>query len=101
MDRDDKGNLLSPYDTLPPVEIDGAEITVQDGIDSVRAYQEMMFGAGYSEPKAKQGYEELLRRYCRLDTAAMVMIWRHWSEGSAKWTQGLGISSAHVSVDEP
>ena len=83
VDRDDKGKLLSPYDTLPPIEIGGDEIAVKDGMGAVLAYQEMMFGAGRSEPKAKQGYADLLRQYCRLDTAAMVMIWRHWFEGAA------------------
>jgi len=82
--RDDKGNLLSPYDTLPAVEIGGDEIKVQEGIGAVLAYQEMMFGAGRSEPRIKQRYTELLLQYCRLDTAAMVMIWRHWFEGAAK-----------------
>ena len=82
--RDDKGNLLSPYDTLPPIEFGDDEITVQEGIGPILAYQEMMFGAGRSEAKVKQGCAELLLQYCRLDTAAMVMIWRHWCEGAAK-----------------
>jgi hypothetical protein len=26
----------------------------------------------------RMNHEKLLLQYCKLDTAAMVMIWRHW-----------------------
>jgi len=78
--RDDRGNLLSPYDTLPAIEVGGDEMSVREGMGAVNVYKEMMFG-GRSEPEAKQLCAKLLRQYCKLDTAAMVMIWRHWCDG--------------------
>ena len=81
--RDDKGNLVGPYDTLPPVALGGVDITVREGMGAVRAYKEMVF-AGRGDLKAKQLYAKLLRQYCKLDTNAMVMIWRHWCEDSGK-----------------
>ncbi len=81
--RDDRGDLLSPYDTLPPVALGDVDITVREGMGAVNAYKEIMFG-DRSDPEAKQLYAKLLRQYCKLDTNAMVMIWRHWCEGSGK-----------------
>lgn len=77
--RNPAGELLSPYDALPPVKIGGELINVQEGTGAILAYQEMMFGAGRADKLVKEAYARLLLQYCRLDTAAMVMIWRHWT----------------------
>jgi hypothetical protein len=48
----------------------------------MRVYQEMMFGLSRNELGAHDKYRRLLLQYCELDTAAMVMIWTHWLNGS-------------------
>jgi len=73
----------SPYKALPPLLIDGREVVVREGLGAVRAYQEMMYGAGRGNAEVKGAYRELLLNYCRLDTAAMVIIWRHWGRESS------------------
>lgn len=57
---------------------DEEEAVVAEGTAAIRAYQEMMFGLSASNPKEKMKYRQLLLQYCELDTAAMVMIWKHW-----------------------
>jgi Domain of unknown function(DUF2779) len=77
--RDSEGKLLNPYDTLPPLPIAEKEEVVDEGTGAMRVYQEMMFGVAAGDPTAREKYRRLLLQYCRLDTAAMVMIWRHWT----------------------
>lgn len=75
---DESGNLLNPYDVLPALPIGDAEEAVREGTGAMRAYQEMMFGLSSQAPEKKEALRKLLLQYCKLDTAAMVMIWRHW-----------------------
>jgi hypothetical protein len=70
--------LLDPYESLPPIEIAGEIVHVSEGTDAMLAYQEMLYGVSRDDPVARDNYRNLLRQYCRLDTAAMVMIWQHW-----------------------
>jgi len=76
--HDATGKPLNPYDTLPPLPIGEKEEVVQEGTGAMRVYQEMMYGVAASDPSARENYRRLLLQYCRLDTAAMVMIWKHW-----------------------
>lgn len=83
--HDKDGNIRNPYDTLPPLPIvknGGAEADeiVREGTGAMRVYQEMMFGLSRNEPEVRDKYRKLLLQYCELDTAAMVMIWVHWSK---------------------
>jgi hypothetical protein len=77
--HDSEGNLLNPYETLPPLPIGDKEEVVKEGTGAMRVYQEMMFGLSAADPPARGKYRSLLLQYCELDTAAMVMIWRHWA----------------------
>jgi hypothetical protein len=77
--HDSLGKLLNPYDTLPPLPIGGKEEVVKEGTGAMRVYQEMMFGLSASDPAVRENYRSLLLQYCELDTAAMVIIWRHWA----------------------
>ncbi|MDF2378440.1 MAG: DUF2779 domain-containing protein, partial [Verrucomicrobiales bacterium] len=76
--RDDDGNLLNPYDVLPALPIGDAAEAIREGTGAMRAYQEMMFGLSSQNPESRESLRQLLLQYCKLDTAAMVMIWRHW-----------------------
>lgn len=74
------GKIKNPYDVLSPLPIGaGLEEVVKEGTGAMRVYQEMMFGASANDPEIRQQYRQLLLQYCELDTAAMVIIWRHWA----------------------
>ncbi len=68
----------SPYKALPAVTIDGVELDVSEGTGAMRAYQAMLYGAERHNPEMVTAYRDLLLRYCKLDTLAMVLIWDHW-----------------------
>lgn len=78
---DTAGNVANPYDVLPKLPIGEKEEVVKEGTGAMRAYQEMMYGLSAGDPCRRANLRELLLQYCKLDTAAMVIIWRHWIEG--------------------
>jgi hypothetical protein len=87
--RDDTGKLLKPYDTLSPLpfgnpeeEIEGEEV-VTEGTGAMRAYQEMLSGVSRHNEALKEQWRRLLLQYCQLDTAAMVMVFRHWTSNES------------------
>ena len=49
-----------------------------DGTGAVRAYEAMLYGEERDNPAVRAQWKEALLRYCKLDTAAMVMIWEYW-----------------------
>ena len=51
---------------------------VRDGIGAMRTYQEMMYGLSRNDAKHRDAVKKMLLQYCELDTAAMVIIWKHW-----------------------
>jgi Domain of unknown function(DUF2779) len=74
------GCPLNPYKTQPPLplgEEDQDEESINDGTGAVRIYQDLIFRQE-KETQFRSNRERLLKQYCRLDTAAMVMIWKHW-----------------------
>jgi hypothetical protein len=75
--------ILSPYASLPPLEIDGRPVLVAEGTGAIRAYEAMMYGVERDDASTKVRWRDLLRQYCRLDTLAMVWIWRHWNAAHA------------------
>jgi hypothetical protein len=44
----------------------------------MRAYQAMLYGKRRGDEAHRTRLAEALYRYCALDTAAMVMIWKYW-----------------------
>ena len=77
------GQILEPYKTLEPLpfgdeENDEEAEAVREGTGAIRTYQEMMFGLRRSDAPFREAQRQLLLNYCKLDTAAMVMIWMHW-----------------------
>ena len=85
LERDETGAAVDPYKVLvsqhrrrqnsPFIEID-----VNDGVAAMRAYQSLMFGPHRNDGSYAEGLRNALLAYCELDTAAMVMIWLHFSE---------------------
>jgi len=74
---DAAGNPLDPYKTLPPLPVeDGEDDVIREGSGAIRVYQDLIFTNGSA--RDKESRRQLLLQYCKLDTAAMVMIWMHW-----------------------
>jgi hypothetical protein len=82
--REKDGRLLDPYEALDPLPFGDDAIedegeAVREGTGAIRTYQEMMYGLRKSDAAFRDTYKQLLLNYCKLDTAAMVMIWMHWT----------------------
>ncbi len=80
---DASGQALDPYKTLEPLPLgeedeEGDGDAVREGTGAIRIYQELIFLQGLTE-EFKINRKQLLLQYCELDTAAMVMIWAHWT----------------------
>lgn len=74
---------MGPYEGLPPVTVAGRELNVADGTGAMQAYTAMLYGVEREDPEVRRAWEGLLRRYCELDTLAMVLIWDHWQRAVA------------------
>ena len=88
---DEKGQpVKSPYDALPALTLqDSAHSSldlsrlddldvVKNGTGAMRAYEHIRYGLAAGDQTARKAMRRQLMRYCELDTAAMVMIWKHW-----------------------
>lgn len=69
---------IGPYEAMPAVTVAGTELNVADGTGAMRAYQAMLYGDPDDRERFAGHWADLLRRYCKLDTLAMVLIWEHW-----------------------
>lgn len=78
------GLILSPYQALPALEISGRPVVVSEGTAAVRAYQALMHGVARQDFSYHEQWKQLLLEYCKLDTLAMVMVWRHWCERASR-----------------
>jgi len=90
--RESLDGALDPYSALKGLILDaeqaniaagqGQELAVEavrDGIGAMRSYQEMMYGLSRNNAKHRDAVKKMLLQYCELDTAAMVIIWKHWT----------------------
>jgi hypothetical protein len=73
------GRPVDPYKTLPalPLGDDDSDDVIYEGTGAIRVYQDLIFSTD-STSEIQANRCSLLLQYCRLDTAAMVMIWMHW-----------------------
>lgn len=76
------GVPLDPYKALQPLPFGNDDVdddVVREGTGAIRVYQDLIFASGASlDDIAKR--KQLLLQYCALDTAAMIMIWMHWTK---------------------
>jgi hypothetical protein len=83
--------VKSPYDALPALTLEdaanGAPVDlsklddldiVKNGTGAMRAYEHVRYGLAPSDQAARKSIRRQLMRYCELDTAAMVMVWKYW-----------------------
>jgi len=59
-------------------EQDSESHGVTDGVGAMRAYQSLLYGLRRGDENYRNQLIEAMYKYCALDTAAMVMIWRYW-----------------------
>jgi hypothetical protein len=83
----ENARLLEPYQTLEALPFgenngDEAAEVVREGTAAMRTYQEMLYGLRKADVAYCNAKKNLLLNYCKLDTAAMVMIWMHWMRGA-------------------
>jgi hypothetical protein len=82
--------VKSPYDALPALTLQDTKDNaldlaklgdldiVKNGPGAMLAYEHIRYGLAASDQAARKSIRRQLMRYCELDTAAMVMIWKHW-----------------------
>jgi hypothetical protein len=78
--RQTKGQALSPYASLPPLEINGDQVSVAEGTGAIRAYEAMVYGLEQDDLKTKEKWKKLLLQYCKLDSLSMFWVWQHWNQ---------------------
>ena len=78
------GGILSPYESLPSLEINGKSIVVAEGTGAMRAYEAMLYGVERKDRQLKAHWKHLLLQYCKLDTLSMVLVWKHWLRRAGK-----------------
>jgi hypothetical protein len=94
--KEENGAIINPYNLLPalPITTISVEKTetdedntavagsddyyIKEGGAAMRAYQDMMYGFAKNDEAKKKTIEDGLKKYCQLDTLAMVIIWHHW-----------------------
>jgi hypothetical protein len=79
----ENGKLVDPYKLLEERIVEDTKsftIKVRNGGDAMVAYREMLYGLSRDNNQAKEAYVEALKKYCKLDTLAMVVIWFHWND---------------------
>jgi hypothetical protein len=82
--------VKSPYDALPALtlqdskdnaldlsKLDELDI-VKNGTGAMLAYEHVRYGLAAGDQAARRSIRRQLMRYCELDTAAMVMVWKYW-----------------------
>jgi hypothetical protein len=78
--KEQDGEILSPYESLPPLEINGTIVSVAEGTGAIRAYEAMVYGVERNDPAAQEKWKRLLLQYCKLDSLSMYLVWDHWRE---------------------
>jgi len=77
--KNETGEIIDPYQLLPQLEIYDKAETIKDGTEAMRAYEDIMFGLRKGNVEEIGKYRQALLRYCKLDTLAMVIIWKYWT----------------------
>ncbi|WP_435625671.1 DUF2779 domain-containing protein [Flagellimonas sp.] len=84
----DEGQLINPYDCLPPVFDDWTEEKIEQSISEIENINDggaalTAYGKLQYTDMSKAEIEEItsaLLKYCELDTLAMVMLYEHFKE---------------------
>ena len=91
--KDENNYIIDPYQQLPPFKIyneaekifeEDDDNVINEGTGAMTAYQDIMIGLNKGKPDIIKEYEIALKRYCKLDTLAMVIIWEYWSNYGQK-----------------
>jgi phage-related baseplate assembly protein len=78
-----ESGMLDPYLLLEKKifnEANEYHAKVKNGSDAMIAYREMLYGESRNDQNAKDALNDALKKYCKLDTLAMLIIWEHWQD---------------------
>ncbi len=84
---DDAGHVINPYKLLPPIFDDIAQPEldrlfpdeeIREGGAAMTAYARMQFTQMH--PQERAHIAQALKKYCELDTFAMVLLYEYWRE---------------------
>jgi hypothetical protein len=78
-----ESGMLDPYLLLEKKisnEANDYHAKVKNGSDAMIAYREMLYGESRNDQNAKDAINGALKKYCKLDTLAMLIIWEHWQD---------------------
>ncbi len=76
--RDENGRLLDPYATLPAAIVGGEEIEIREGCGAMKGYRALATGADRLDSREVIELRRAMLAYCRLDTAAQVILFEWW-----------------------
>ena len=76
--KEHEGIILNPYDTLDKVEIMEQSESIKEGTAAIIGYQKYLIALKNGEKEVAHKWATLLLQYCKLDTMAMVIVWKHW-----------------------
>jgi hypothetical protein len=57
--KEHDGKLLSPYDSLPPLQTSDQSVAVAEGTGAIRAYEAMVYGVEKDDPQTKNRWKRL------------------------------------------
>jgi hypothetical protein len=77
--KNDVGEITDPYQLLPSLDIYEKAEVIKDGTGAMRAYEDVMFGLRKGNSIELEKYRQALLRYCKLDSLAMIIIWKYWT----------------------
>jgi len=79
LQKNEAGEIVDPYQLLPSLDIYQRAEVIKDGTGAMRAYEDVMFGLRKGDTIQLEKYRQALLRYCKLDSLAMVIIWKYWT----------------------
>ncbi len=76
--RGENGELVEPYLTLPEIQVGGKLMSIREGCGAMKGYRELTVGVGATDAIAREVLRCAMLAYCKLDTAAQVILFEHW-----------------------
>jgi len=70
--------VLNPYSTLEKVDIIEQSEVIREGTGAIIGYQNYLSALAKGDIEQADKWRNLLLQYCKLDTMAMVIVWKHW-----------------------
>jgi hypothetical protein len=72
------GRTVNPYKSLKTEKIIEQAEVIAEGTGAIIGYQNFLNAIKNGNTTEALKWKNLLLQYCKLDTMAMVMVWKHW-----------------------